>query len=194
MDVVRKKDKPKKIKTQTETIDNPTTKIPEQQVITARNFYNMGMDAEFAYKQPGTPGRDTCQRLWRFWNMELRDSYQMDTNERQILEKQKMIESYKRLIFKLEIQLNKYDTALESEFKTWQIMAQEKEANGDENIPSFEINDKLERTKLLVLQTIIDTRDRMGALSIQSTINENDEVEILEHLKKKADRIASAGK
>lgn len=194
MDVIRKKGKPRKIKTKTETIDNPTVKVPEQQVITARNFYNMGMDAEFAYKQPGTPGRDTCQRLWRFWNMELRNSYQMDTNERQILEKQKMIESYKRLIFKLEIQLNKYDTTLDSEFKAWQIMAQEKEANGDENIPSFEINDKLERTKLLVLQAIIDTRDRMGALSIQSTINENDEVEILEHLKKKADRIASADK
>ena len=152
----------------------------------------MGMDATFSSKQPGMPGIDTCYKLWRFWDSELRNSYEIDTNERQILEKQKMIESYKRLIFKLEIQLNKYDTTLDSEYREWQAEVKELEMAGQDNkIPAFEINDKLERTKLQIIQTITDTRDRMGALSIQSTINERDELEILEHLKKKADKIMS---
>jgi hypothetical protein len=188
MDVVCKKGKPKKLKTKTETIDNPTTKIPEQQVITARNFYNMGLDAEFSSKQPGTPGRDTCQRLWRFWNMELRDTYQMDTNERQILDKQRMNESFKRILFKLEIQLNKYETTLDGHFKEWQRKAKQMEYAGKEPNP-FEINDKLERSKLVILQTILECRDKMTALSIASTVNERDDATILEHLKKKADRL-----
>lgn len=191
MNIIRKKDKPKKIKTQTETIYNPTTKIPEQQVITARNFYNMGMDAEFSSKQPGMPGRDTCQKLWRLWNTELRDSYQMDTNERQILAKQKMGESYKRLLFKLEIELNEYETAIDGDFKEWQRNTKHMEdaGNGDK-VESYKPNDKHQRTRLAIIQAIIDCRDRMAALEITSTINERDELEILKYLQAKADRLA----
>lgn len=191
MDVVRKKGKPKKIKTKTETIDNPTTKIPEQQIITARNFYNMGMDAEFAFKQPGTPGRDSCQKLWRFWDNELRDSYNMDINDRQVLAKQRMGESYKRLLFKLEIQLNQYETAINSHFDQWQananiLLAQDK-AN---KISPYKPNDIHQRIKMALIESIINCRDRMTALEIASTVDERGEMEILKHLQAKADRYA----
>lgn len=191
MDVVRKKGKPKKIKTKTETIDNPTTRVPEQQIVTARNFYNMGMDAEFAFKQPGTPGRDSCQKLWRFWDNELRNSYNMDTSERQIMDKQKMNESYKRILFKLEIQLNKYETILDSEFKEWQRDAKRMEDMGKgDKVKTYQINNRLEMGKLKILQTILETRDAMAGLSITSTINERHESEILKYLQAKADRYA----
>lgn len=190
MDVTSKKGKPKKIKTKTETIYNPTVKVPEQQIVTARNFYNMGMDAEFTYKQPGTPGRETCQKLWRFWGNELRDSYSMNTNDRQILAKQRMGESYKRLLFKLEIQLNQYETAINSHFDQWQANANLLLAQNKANISPYKPNDGQQRMKLALIESIINCRDRMTALEIASTVNERDEMEILKYLQAKADRYA----
>mgnify|MGYP001610528583 FL=1 len=151
MDVTHKK-RIKKIKTKTETIVNPTFKIPEQQIVTARNFYNMGMDATFTSKQPGTPGRETCQKLWRFWDNELRDSYNMDINERQILAKQRINESYKRLLFKLEIQLNQYETAINSHFDQWQANANILLAQNKANkISPYKPNDIHQRIKMTLI-------------------------------------------
>lgn len=181
----------KKIKTNEEVIATPTSKVPEQQIVVARNFYNMGMDAKFTAKQPGTPGQDTCQKLWRFWDNELRKEYEIDTNERQINVKQRLNESFKRLLFKLEIQLQKYETALDSAWNAWQFMVKKKQADGDENIPAFEIDTKVEMDKLKVIQTIIETRDAMAAMELTPTINEQDELAVLKRLQEKADRQAS---
>lgn len=189
MDVIRKKIKPKKIKTQTETIDNPTIKVPEQQIVTARNFYNGGFSAELSSKQPSTPGRETCQKLWRFWDGQRRDEYEMDTNERQINQKQRMGESYSRMLFKLEIQLNKYETVLDSEYKDWQAETREMEQAGQEIAP-FKLDSKTEMHKLAIVQAIIECREKMAGLVISSTIDERDELKILEHIKKKNDRYA----
>lgn len=191
MDVIHKKGKPKKIKTKTETIVNPTFKIPEQQIVTARNFYNMGLSAELSSKQPEMPGRESCQKLWRFWDNELRNSYNMDTNERQILDKQRMNESYKRILFKLEIQLNRYDTALDSEFQEWQRNTKKMEDAGKhDKVKAYQINNKLEMDKLKIMQTILEIRDAMTALSVTPTVNERGEAEILKYLQAKADRYA----
>lgn len=187
MDAIRKK--PKKIKIKTETITTPTSKVPEQQIATARNFYNMGMDSEFAHKQPGTPGRETCQKLWRFWDEEARTSYNMNTHDRQIIEKQKMIESHKRMLLKFEIQLNKFDTVLNAEFQEWQRNAKEMEYLGKaDKIKPFKIDSKLEMDKLKISQTILECRDAMTSLSLTPVIGERGEQEILEYLQAKKAR------
>ena len=180
---------PNKIKTKIETITTPTFKVPEQQIVTARNFYNMGIDVETAHRQPGMPGRKTCQKLWRFWEYELLQDYNMDTNERQIIVKQRLLESFRRLLFKLEIQLSKYDTILAAEYDDWQLKVREAEMSGTK-IPSFEINDKLEMNKLKILQTIIETRDAMGTLEFTPTVAEKDPEIILKRLQERADRLS----
>ena len=158
---------------------------------TARNFYNMGMDATFTSKQPGTPGRDSCQKLWRFWDSQLIDSYQKNTNDRQVLSKQRMGESYQRLLFKLEIQLNQYETAINSHFDHWQananILLVQDKAN---KISPYKPNDIHQRIKMALIESIINCRDRMTALEIASTVNERDEMEILKYLQAKADKYA----
>ncbi len=189
MDVIHKKGKQKKIKTKTETIANPTIKVPEQQIVTARNFYNIGMNAEFSSKQPGMPGRDTCQKLWRFWDGQRRDEYEMDTNERQINQKQRMNESFERMLLKLEIKLAKYETILQSEYRAWQETVRKAESDGTVP-PAFEINSKLEMDHLKIIELILETRDAMTALAFTPTINEYGEAAILKRMQEKVDRYA----
>ena len=189
MDVTPKKRKSKKIKTRTETIYNPTVKVPEQQIVTAKNFYNMGMGAEFTSKQPNTPGRDSCFKLWRFWDGQLRDEYEMDTNERQINQKQRMNESFERMLLKLEIKLAKYETTMQSEYNAWQETARKAEADGTIP-PSFKINRAIEMDHLRIIELILETRDAMTGLAFTPTINEHDEATILKRMQAKADRLA----
>lgn len=189
MDVIRKKIKPKKIKTKTETISNPTVKVPEQQIVTARNFYNSGFSARKALEQPGMPGRESCQKLWRFWDGQGRDEYEMDTNERQINQKQRMNDSFERMLLKLEIKLAKYETSMQSEYMSWQEVARKSESDGTIP-PTFEINSKLEMDHLRIIELILETRDAMTALAFTPTIDEYSEATILKRMQDRVDRYA----
>lgn len=189
MDVIRKKIKPKKIKTKTETISNPTVKVPEQQIATARNFYNGGFSAELSSKQPSTPGRETCQKLWRFWDGQSRDEYESDTNERQINQKQRMNNSFERMLLKLEIKLAKYETTMQTEYMAWQELARKAESDGT-IIPILEINSKLEMDHLRIIELILETRDAMTALAFTPTIDEYSEATILKRMQDRVDRYA----
>ena len=82
----KKKEREKQeLKTIEETFPNITKDTLEQ----LNNFYKMGLSANLTANQPKMPGRQTTQRVFRYFDNELLDAYDMDANNRQKLAKQK---------------------------------------------------------------------------------------------------------
>lgn len=153
---------------------------------TAREFYEMGLSAEIAWKQPDTPGRQKCYRLFKKWDNELLDNYNYDINDRQIIAKSRMILSYHRYIFKLEYQYNKFFTIIENHRKEWEYKVREAESKGNEP-PKYEPRMEWEYFARKLILDIEQMRDKMGAVDVQPTVAESSEEAVMEFLKAKRD-------
>lgn len=188
---------PRKVKKDKEsrTVDEKGIKdvfpnVPDEQLTAAQNFYVIGISADLAHTQPGMPGRHTTQAIWRYLDEKLRNSYNIDANERQILAKQQLKKSFERLVLKLEIQLSKIEQVLESHYKWWQ----------DENVKllklkklktpkPFQIDVKTENLRLRVMNTLAELRDHLATTDYALSIHEADESEIIKHLESKTEKL-----
>lgn len=159
--------------------------VPKSEIDKARGFFDMGMSAEQAYKQKGTPGRQACQILWRKWGQDLHDGYNMKINERQIIEKEKFRISLQRILFKLEYMLQKIEEYLDSDYE-----AHKESLRKGKKSEGFKINPRIEHLRLDILEDIVRVRDAIARIVMEPTIMEKEEEEILKHLEEQADRMA----
>jgi len=184
----KKADKTPELKTIEETFPNITKATLEQ----LNNFYKIGLSARLASQQPGMPGRESVRKVFLYFDGELMDEYDLNANERQKLAKQKLKDSFERILLKLEIQLAKVEKALASEWDSWQEKAVALAKLNPPELPKPFIADvKSERLRLTVMQTILETRDHIATTDYTLTIHEGDEAEMLQHLQKKVDLMSS---
>ncbi len=154
----------------------------------ARDFFVMGMDAEFTWKQPGTPGRQKCYSLFKKWTLELLENYHANANERQLIGKQKLSLSFRRLLFKLEYQLNKFFNLTEEHRNDWRMQARKAESLGFEPPAPYEPRMEWEYFIRKLITDIAEIRDHLAATDYALTINEKDEEEIVRYLEELQER------
>ena len=170
------------------------SKIPQEQIDNLKDFWKMGLSAEQAHNKPNTPGRDKCQKFYRKWNEQIRKEYDIETNERQILAKQKLRISFQRLLEKLEDQLNTFENICTVEFNKWH--ADNKKAIDEKQYTKIEkyVPDmNAERMKKSLVGMIAEIQDAMGANEIAPTIMEQSEAAVIDRIKKKTDRLLEKG-
>ncbi len=170
------------------------TKIPEEQIDNLKDFWKMGLSAEQASNKPNTPGRQTCQKYFRQWNEQIRKEYDIETNERQILAKQKLRIAFQRLLEKLEDQLNTFENICTVEFNKWH--ADNKEAiDGKQytKIEKYEPDFNSERMKKSLVGMIAEIQDAMAANEIAPTIEERAESAVIDRIKKRTNRVLKKG-
>ena len=163
--------------------------VPKFEIDKAREFFDMGMSAEQAHKQRGTPGRQACQILWRQWEDDLHEGYNMKINERQIIEKEKFRISLQRILFKFEYMLQKIEEYLDSDFE-----AHKESLRKGEKSKGFKISPQIEHLRLHLLEAIVGVRDGIARIVMEPTIMEKDEEEILKHMEENAERLAGKTK
>ena len=152
--------------------------IKEQQ---ARDFFDMGMDAEFTWKQPGTPGRQKCYTLFKKWTQVLLENYTVKINDRQIIAKQKNILSFRRLLFKLECQLDKFLNLTKEHQNQWMKKARTVQSEGFD-IPSYEPRMEWEYFIRKLIVDIAEMSDHITTTEYTLTVHEQSEEEILKYL------------
>jgi len=148
----------------------------------ARDFFVMCMDVEFTWKQPGTPGRQKCYSLFKKWTLELLENYHANANERQIIGKQKLSLSFRRLLFKLEYQLNKFLNLTEDHRNNWKIQAKKAELIGIEPPAPYEPRMEWEYFIRKLITDIAEIRDHLATTDYALTIHEGSEEEIIRYL------------
>lgn len=153
----------------------------------AKEFFDSGLTAEQTCQQPNTPGRNKCYRLFKKWQAELIDSYDYDTNERQIMAKQKFDLVFARLIFKLEYQLNKFENLIENHMKNHEFESKELESQGKTSQP-YEPKMEWEYMYRNLILRIAELHDAKCALIISPTVHETSEETMLKYLEKKQER------
>lgn len=159
--------------------------VPKSEIDKAKDFFEMGMSAEQGYKQRGTPGRQACQILWRQWEQDLHDGYNLKINERQIIEKEMFRISLQRILFKLEYMLQKLEQYLDSDYET-----HKESLRKGEKSEGFKINPRIEHLRLHLLEDIVGVRDGIARTVMEPTVMEKEESEILKHMEEQADRMA----
>ena len=193
----QKHSKPRKVKKDKEsrTVDDKGIKnvfpnVPSEQLLAAQNFYTIGISADLAHTQPGMPGRHTTQAIWRYLDEKLRNSYNIDANERQILAKQQLKKSFERLVLKLEIQLSKIEQVLELHWNRWQEDSEALLKLDPPKTPKlFQIDAKTENLRLRVMNTLAELRDHLATTDYALSIHEADESEIIKHLEAKTEKL-----
>ena len=170
------------------------TKIPQEQIDNLRDFWKMGLSAEQASNKPNTPGRESCQKYFRQWNEQIRKEYDIETNERQILAKQKLRVAFQRLLEKLEDQLNTFENITTVLFNKWH--ADNKEAIDEKQytkITEYEPNMNAEKMKRILVGMIAEIQDAMAANETAPTIMEESESAVIDRIKKKTNKILKKG-
>ena len=155
----------------------------------ARDFFDMGMDAEFTWKQPGTPGRQKCYSLFKKWTQVLLEDYTVKINDRQVIAKQKHILSFRRLLFKLECQLDKFLNLTEDHRNDWKIKARQAETRGLES-PTYEPRMEWAYFIRKLIVDIAEISDHITTTEYTLTVNEQSEEEIVKYLEDLQERRA----
>jgi len=170
------------------------SKIPQEQIDNLKDFWKMGLSAEQTSNKPNTPGRQTCQKYFRQWNEQIRKEYDIETNERQILAKQKLRISFQRLLEKLEDQLNTFENIVTVRFNKWH--ADNKKAIDEKQytaIEDYHPNMEAERMKKSLTGMIAEIQDAMAASEIAPTIMERAESAVIDRIKKRTNKILKKG-
>ena len=170
------------------------TKIPEEQIDNLKDFWKMGLSAEQASNKSNTPGRQTCQKYFRQWNERIRKEYDIETNERQILAKQKLRVAFQRLLEKLEDQLNTFENICTVLFNKWH--AKNKEAIDGKKyteIGEYEPNMHAEKMKRQLVGMIAEVQDAMAANDIAPTLMEQSESAVIDRIKKRTKKVLKKG-
>ncbi len=166
--------------------------VPPQQLERAREFWKMGMSADYTTGQPNTPGRQTTQVLFAKWDDEARKEFDIETNERQIMEKVRLKASFERLVGKLEFELNRLENIVNISWSKWQ------EENRDElskpnpdysKIKEYKYNLQYSWLNVTLIKSIGELRDAMAANMITPTMYEESETNVIEHLKDRTQKL-----
>lgn len=168
----------------------PTKKQQAEMEAKLRNFFEMNMSASLTASQPGLPNRHTVEKYFSRFATKLHDSYNIDTNERQKMAKLKYINACRRLIFKLEYQLNAFENLIEEDRQNQLLKSREAEAeNRPEGVEPYAPKMEWEYMKKKLVEAIEVFQDKMAATDAQPTVYEEDEEEVLRHLEAKAERL-----
>lgn len=170
------------------------SKIPQEQIDNLKDFWKMGLSAEQASDKENTPGRQTCQKFYRQWNEQIHKEYDIETNERQILAKQKLRIAFQRLLEKLEDQLNTFENITTVLFNKWH--ADNKQAIDEKKyteIAKYEPDMNAERMKKGLVGMIAEIQDAMAANEIAPTIMEQSESAVIDRIKKKTNKLLEKG-
>lgn len=156
------------------------SEIPPFQIDRAREYFDMNQTAEYASKQPDTPGREACQKLFRQWEMELIDGRNLDVDERQQLALEKLKNTYRRLITKAEFQLNIFENLSQQKRKEWSKALGIKGAT----LPDYKPDMQWEYMIKNLNEYIAQLQDSLISMDIQTTVNEDSEEARLAQLQK----------
>lgn len=168
--------------------------VSQEEIDSLRDFWKMGISAEQAHNKPNTPGRDKCQKFFKKWDEDVRSEYDLETNERQILFKQKLHVSFQRLIEKLEDQLNTFENITTVLFNKWH--AKNKEAIDSKKyteIGEYEPNMHAEKMKRTLVGMIAEIQDAMAANETAPTIMEESESAVIDRIKKRTNKVLKKG-
>jgi len=177
---------------QDKTIAEAFPHTTSEELDQAQLFYKMGLSANLANSQPGMPGRDKTFKIFRWLDEEVLKNYDMDANNRQKLAKQRLKESFERILLKLEIQLAKVEKVLDVTFKNWEENFATLAKLTPPKLPKdFIIDNKVERLRLSIMTAVSEVRDHIATTDYTLTIFEADEKAILEHLELKAAKLAA---
>ena len=168
--------------------------VSQEEIDNLRDFWKMGISAEQAHNKPNTPGRDKCQKYFKQWDEGVRSEYDSETNERQILAKQKLRVSFQRLIEKLEDQLNTFENICTVLFNKWH--AENKEAIDSKKyteIGEYEPNMHAEKMKRQLVGMIAEVQDAMAANDIAPTLMEQSESAVIDRIKKRTKKVLKKG-
>ncbi|TBR09830.1 MAG: hypothetical protein EPO62_04440 [Candidatus Nitrosotenuis sp.] len=165
--------------------------VPEIQLATAREYYDMGQTAEATYQKPGTPGRKTTQKLFKYWNEDYLKEYDvMQLTERQIIAKRRFQTGMSDLIFKLHYQLSLIENEVEGKRKIHQTKMDNMINYGHkEDIRPFEIDIPLEQLRLKIILSIRELRDYDTAIEIQPVAYEIQDETILNTLRQREEML-----
>lgn len=168
--------------------------VPQEQIDNLRDFWKMGFSAEQTSNKPNTPGRQTCQKYFRQWNEQIRKEYDIETNERQILAKQKLRIAFQRLLEKLEDQLNTFENITTVLFNRWH--SENKKAIDEKKyteIKEYKPNMNAENMKRHLIGMIAEIQDAMAANETAPTIMEEAESSVITRIKKKTEKVLKKG-
>ena len=162
----------------------PTAKLQEEMASKLRNYYDMGVTAQFTSKQQGMPNEKTCEKYFRMWTEEYRETYNDDISERQKDAKARLVAVYDQLIYYLNVQLNKF-TGLIIEDQGHQEFENRKQESIGKKTKPYRPNPYYEGMFKGLIKDIAILNDAKTALDMQPTIDEEHEQRILEKFKKK---------
>ena len=166
--------------------------VPEHQIQRAHEFWQMNQTAEYASQQPNTPGRDSCYKLFNEWDNKLRKDYDIDTNERQIMAKEKLTVSFRRLIGKLEYQLNKFENIVDVHYNKWladnntELAKEKPDYTQIEEYKPFMNGEWMVRD---LTKALAELQDSMAVNITVPTVYEESESTAIEHLRKKSNEL-----
>jgi len=162
----------------------PTKRVQVEIETKLRPFFDINLPASFVATQPGMPNRHTIEKYFSIWTEELRDSFNENIQERQIITIQRFINSMQRIIFKLEYQLNKFENLIEED-RQYQI-AQNKRAeyeNRLDDIKPYTPKMEWEYLVLKIINMLINLHNYIAGVMTLPTAYEMHEDEILRNLK-----------
>jgi hypothetical protein len=147
----------------------------------------MGLTAEDTYQKPGCPGRQTAQRLFKYWNQQHIEEYDTaQLNERQVIAKGRMKQVLSSLIFKLNYQLGLVENQVEGERKHHERHNENLSNEGrKDEIRPFKVSIGLESLRLKIMLAIKDVSDLNAAYEIEATAYEVLDETILNTLKQR---------
>jgi len=155
----------------------------------AREFFDMGISAELAWKQPNTPGRQKCFNLFKKWSQELLENYDMKINSRQIIAKQRNLISFQRLLFKLESQFDQFSNLLDEHRNNWEKQVITAKSKGLEP-PLYEPRMEWVYFIRKLITDIAEMRDHLALTDYTLTVHEQSEEEIIKYLEELQERRA----
>lgn len=152
----------------------PTTKIQAETEVTLRVYYEMNLSAQAASRQPGMPSAKTCEKYFRTWTNNYRKNYCKEISERQKNSKMQMIATYDSLIFKSNVQLNKFTKLILEDQKHQEIANARLRAAGKPEKP-YAPNPYYEGMFKSLIGDIASLCDAKTALEMQPTFDEVEE-------------------
>jgi len=165
-------------------------KIDESQILATREFYEAGLTAEFTAEQSTTPMRDTTQRLFRLWNMELLDKHESKISDRQILALEKFKLSGQRMLVRLNSTMNMIDNTVEDHYKKYQIYVDEQQKNAKaDQIKEYRPLLGMENLRLRVIALITRIHNMIAGAEAMPVAYELQEERILENLQARTSKM-----
>lgn len=161
--------------------------ITEMQISTAKEYYDMGLPAEETYQKPGTPGRKTTQKLFKYWDQLYLEEYgKMSTHDRQVIVKGRIKITFSKLLYGLNYQLNLVANQVEDERKFHETHNENLVRGGrKDEIRPFNVNIGLENLRLRIMREMRETVDFMATLEVTPIAYELTDQQILADLKER---------